>query len=553
MKSEKLYPSDLTYHQEKFQASQLVIPLFATHSEAKKAFFRQTRKGESWQLDFQNHQIYIAIQRIEKSVTLTNLLFVKGQPSWTKVLQALENFLRQQFVEDVLIPVNFGEAMSTWLLQQGYHQTTKGMQKQFVYHRGLVLGGGGAKGAYQIGVWQALKSENITFEVITGTSVGALNGALVLLDDVEVARDLWLTISTDKVLAYPDASKDSQSLKALLQQINSLATTAMRENGASTEPLQKLLRNLYNQEKMSQYPAKFFLCTTRFPTMQETVHEFDVSQGVSELDWLIGSASFYPAMMPKQIGEYHYVDGGYRNNIPIDVAIAQGVTECICIDVKGPGITKKVEIPEHVAITNFRTPWTLGNLLVFDRERSELNYRLGYLETMKTLGHFKGYWYTFSQGTNWRKDWRGFLQSLQEEPLYLALIQQTDFWKKITKIYLQKAPVEEGGLILMELIGRVLEITPGHVYTQETFLEALQNAYQAEQPAMVGSLSVGEWLQQLHNQRFVLSEKNQLIRLYQTMQEKGEIPPQVLTLVPIVAVAAKFLSYLAEKEEKQTI
>ena len=172
---------------------------------------------------------------------------------------------------------------------------------------------------------------------------------------------------------------------------------------------------------------------------------------------------------------------------------------------------------------------------------------------MKTLGHFKGYWYTFSQGTNWRKDWRGFLQSLQDEPLYLALIQQTDFWKKIAKNYLQKAPVEEGGLILMELIGRVLEITPGHVYTQETFLEALQNAYQAEQPAMVGSLSVGEWLQQLHNQRFVLSEKNQLIRLYQTMQEKGEIPPQVLTLVPIVAVAAKFLSYLAENEEEQTI
>lgn len=80
VKSEKLYPSDLIYHQEKFQASQLVIPLFATHSEAKKAFLRQTRKGESWQLDFQNHQIYIAIQRIEKSVTLTNLLFVKGQP-----------------------------------------------------------------------------------------------------------------------------------------------------------------------------------------------------------------------------------------------------------------------------------------------------------------------------------------------------------------------------------------------------------------------------------------------------------------------------------------
>ena len=42
--------------------------------------------------------------------------------------------------------------------------------------KGVVLCGGGAKGAYQIGVWKALKKLNFNPDVVTGTSVGALNG-----------------------------------------------------------------------------------------------------------------------------------------------------------------------------------------------------------------------------------------------------------------------------------------------------------------------------------------------------------------------------------------
>ena len=44
--------------------------------------------------------------------------------------------------------------------------------------KALVLSGGGAKGSYQLGVWKALRELNIKFDIITGTSVGALNGAL---------------------------------------------------------------------------------------------------------------------------------------------------------------------------------------------------------------------------------------------------------------------------------------------------------------------------------------------------------------------------------------
>ena len=64
---------------------------------------------------------------------------------------------------------------------------------------GLVLEGGGAKGAYQIGAWKALKEAGIHVKGIAGTSVGALNGALIAMDDFEKAERIWETIHYSRV------------------------------------------------------------------------------------------------------------------------------------------------------------------------------------------------------------------------------------------------------------------------------------------------------------------------------------------------------------------
>ena len=45
--------------------------------------------------------------------------------------------------------------------------------------RAVVLSGGGSKGSYEIGVWKALRRLHIKYDIVTGTSIGALNGALM--------------------------------------------------------------------------------------------------------------------------------------------------------------------------------------------------------------------------------------------------------------------------------------------------------------------------------------------------------------------------------------
>ena len=66
---------------------------------------------------------------------------------------------------------------------------------------GLVLEGGGAKGAYQIGAWRALKEAGVKIKGVAGTSVGALNGALICMDDYENAKKVWENITYSKIMS----------------------------------------------------------------------------------------------------------------------------------------------------------------------------------------------------------------------------------------------------------------------------------------------------------------------------------------------------------------
>jgi len=63
--------------------------------------------------------------------------------------------------------------------------------------RALVLAGGGARGAYELGAWKALSELHIDFQIVTGTSIGAVNGALLVQGDLQLAEKLWHQITID--------------------------------------------------------------------------------------------------------------------------------------------------------------------------------------------------------------------------------------------------------------------------------------------------------------------------------------------------------------------
>ena len=103
---------------------------------------------------------------------------------------------------------------------------------------GLVLEGGGAKGAYQIGAGKALKEAGVNIKGIAGTSVGALNGALICMDDLENAEHIWESIAYSKVMKVDDMQMGELLQGNLpMSDLIRLAIQTVKDGGMDVTPL----------------------------------------------------------------------------------------------------------------------------------------------------------------------------------------------------------------------------------------------------------------------------------------------------------------------------
>lgn len=546
MEIKRVYLSMFLKNQLSFQRSFLLLPFAASQQEAREALLAGIPLGEVWQLSEGALQLFVRGQFQPEGLVITQLLGSQPEAKLGMILQMVEKFAKGRFCPQ--LQLGFPPSKGTFLKDWGYQERPTGMVKTLIYRTALVLGGGGARGAYQIGVWQALQEEDITFHLVTGTSVGALNGGLILMGDLAAARDLWSRLNTENVLQFPAAAVNSHSLGELLEQIRSLTATALRENGTSTQPLQEMISGIMSPELLAASPYELYVCTTRLPDFKEVDHHFDKANGVAELPWLIASASFYPAMKTTEIAGTLYMDGGYRNNLPEDVAIREGATEVLLVDVKGPGIIKRLKRPTAVCGIEISTPWTLGNFLVFNEARSGDNYQLGYLEAKKTFGKYCGYWYTFPEGSFDASWWRFCRQQQQQQtPLWQA-IKKTDFIRKMTPSSRYQVVFETAGRMLLEYLGWALKLPPYEIYQEAAFCDKLQLALHQQQEPLTSNLSVAEWLQLYADRLFVFSDVQQALYLQRVVETQPAKLADYLLINPQMVAAISFLQWLIENK-----
>ena len=84
----------------------------------------------------------------------------------------------------------------------------------------FVLSGGGAKGGYEIGFLKAINELSIHPDIVTGTSIGALNGCLIAQQDDQIAYDLWKNLTVDQVVI--DGFSTDFSIDSLVSNTNLL-------------------------------------------------------------------------------------------------------------------------------------------------------------------------------------------------------------------------------------------------------------------------------------------------------------------------------------------
>lgn len=246
----------------------------------------------------------------------------------------------------------------------------------------VVFGGGGAKGAYQIGVVKALEELNIKYDIITGCSVGSINGAITAQGDWELAKKLWKTLSTEKILDLKDETREL-NLAGVIEQ-----------SGYDYTNLKNLLTRYIDEEKLRKSPVDFGLVTVKYPDMTPLyIFKEEMEKGLI-IDYILGSSAFFPAMKPHKIGDNLYIDGGFSDNLPINMAIEKGAKKIIAIDLKAIGMIKKPKYKD-VKITRVSSYYDLGKILEFDAKRAKINMKLGYFDTLKAFSKLDGFKYTF--------------------------------------------------------------------------------------------------------------------------------------------------------------
>lgn len=503
MEVNKLYPSQRCQGQL-LEQSRLIWPFYDSHQQARHALLQAE---EVFLLKGKTARLVIAVTRQKNCWQITNLLTPDtDQISWEQALGLLETAARQKFLSQLQLKLSASSELVAWLCDRGYQQIDQGFEKELRYHTGLVLGGGGAHGAYQIGAWQALLERDLHFELVAGTSVGALNGALIAQQDVAAARQLWEKIETSQVLAFTYQQLDEADFNAQLDLLRNFVKEALRAGGLSTEPLRQLLTKQIDFAALTT-SVPLYVVTTKLPNFTEIVVRLDHQPKTQMIDWLLASSAFFPLMAIVQIVDGLYVDGGYRNNLPQDVALNAGARELITIDIHGPGIDRNIKVPDDVAQLVLRTAWSLGDLLLFQASRCQGNLQLGYLEMKRQLEDLPGTWYTFNSELELRRCSAKFIRYLQT---HLRLTTEE------LQTLAQDVPLELLCLPLLEQWGRWLKLSPLTEYSVASFktllLAQLEKAQPLDFPLTVQEQWRDYW--QSHN---YFSDYQQVTRLVRTL------------------------------------
>jgi NTE family protein len=206
----------------------------------------------------------------------------------------------------------------------------------------FVLGGGGLLGAHEVGMLAALAEQGIVPDVVLGTSIGAINGALYAAEPgpggVERLRSFW---------------RDADALwgGSVLQRLTTLARTRtylqpfgqMRDRLAGVLPVQRV-------EEL----AVRFQCVAA--SIERAAEHWFTEGPLAEV--VLASCAVPGVLPPVRLGDEHFIDGGIVNSIPVSRAVLLGARTIYVLQVGR--LEQSLKPP--------RWPWEVG-LVAFEVAR----------------------------------------------------------------------------------------------------------------------------------------------------------------------------------------
>lgn len=360
---------------------------------------------------------------------------------------------------------------------------------------GIVLEGGGARGAYQIGAWKALQEAGIAIGGISGASVGALNGALMCMDDLDRACHIWENLTYSKVMNVSDALIEKFRSKDLeiqdFQELGSAVRKVLKDGGLDVTPLKDLIEGTVDEERIRASERELFVITYSLTDWKKVVINIkELSDGAMS-DALLASA-YFPAFKREKLGGKRYMDGGSADNVPIEPLLERGYKNLIVIRIYGLGRDSErfLEIPEDVAVYHIAPRQDLGGILEFSGKKARKLMTLGYYDAMRSLYGLEGrsYYLDASGGETYYFD--RMMSELELLKLYIRPVMEEEDWENLAgyrsfteQIFphlARKLGLKEDWdyrdlyLTVLEEMARKLRVNRFHIYTAQELSREIQ-------------------------------------------------------------------------------
>ena len=284
----------------------------------------------------------------------------------------------------------------------------------------IALEGGGAKGGYEIGVWQALDEAGIKYNAVSGTSVGALNGGLMAMRDLPRAQDAWNNMKLGKVIELDEEQEENLS-RAFngdiglddVQRLIPEALEIIKNRGLDVAPLRAWVREVVDAKAIKESDVELYIATvsiTDRKALEVKVNDLPEDQ---ICDMLLASA-YHPTFKLEKLGGKFYTDGGFVDTLPLHALVTNGYKDIIAVRIPGIGHNRRFRMPDDVNITYIATNADLGGVLNFDAEQSRRDIAIGYLDAKRVLYGLYGKHYYIERSMTDREALNMLLDSLTD-------------------------------------------------------------------------------------------------------------------------------------------
>ena len=263
--------------------------------------------------------------------------------------------------------------------------------------KGLVLEGGGARGAFQAGAIKAFEKKKIYFDAAIGTSIGSINAAMYASHNLDSLYKLWQETDSkelfdiDGKLIY-NITKGNFNQKILKKGFHSVVKI-IQNKGIDTYNIRKFLTRHINEKKLRKSNIDYGLATYNITDRKAIqIYKKDIPEG-KLIDYIIASSYLPVFKFEKIIDDKYYLDGGVYANCPIDMFTDRDFDEIYVV--KAWRTKLKYKAKKNVKIHIITPRKSLGSIMTFEPDVSRERFNYGYYETLRYLDKLDGNNYYF--------------------------------------------------------------------------------------------------------------------------------------------------------------